>query len=148
MSSLEEFIQHSYIMKRLLYSLLDTSKTMCEKCIDLVLANVNVGAKLLTAKGKEFRTSSVAHDMVVIRASTGKKRPIHTRHIAEVYHYMRFDKKVVGGVGSGRGSIRSLVGKDGSLASCNACERSPAYIWGILANMPDVERDGNRLLTV
>lgn len=100
---------------------------------------------LTTARGAEFTIISARVGSIFFRVSTGKEREIHTDHVAKIYHAMRFNGKAVKGVASGRDCVRDLVGEEGSLVACSVCERSPAYVWGILAALPDVVQDGMEL---
>lgn len=100
---------------------------------------------LTTARGAEFTIISARVGSIFFRVSTGKEREVHTDHIAMILHWMRFKGKAVQGVDSGRHSVRALVGEEGDLVACSVCERNPAYIWGILAALPDVVQDGMEL---
>lgn len=120
-------------------------KTMCIKCENAISKNFKVGKKLFTTRNKPFTITSMNPDTITVRVTTGKSRPFHVKHTALVYHSMKFDKKTIRRVSSGRDSIRSLVGEDGHLVSCGLCERSPAYIWGILSAMPNVRTNGTEL---
>lgn len=122
-----------------------TSRTMCTKCENAIIKNLKVGKKLFTTRNKPFTITSMNPDAITVRVTTGKSRPFHVKHTALVYHSMKFDKKTIRRVSSGRDSICSLIGEDGHLVSCGLCERSPAYIWGILSAMPDVRTDGTEL---
>lgn len=96
---------------------------MCKKCEDYILSKVGKNDLLPTARGIRFRIVSTSGDLIIIRPSTGKDRAIHLSHIADIYHAMKFDGRVVQGVGSATDSVRGLVGEEGDLVACNICER-------------------------
>ena len=123
---------------------------MCIKCRDILrkYINTNINQTFQTARGISFTIERQYDDMIVINTEDGKPRPFHLTHLANCYHWMSIQKRSIHGVGSSLDSIRGLIGATGQLSKCELCERSPAYIWGILQSMNNVKIGPNNTLSI
>jgi len=119
---------------------------MCDECVGFVSSAVRnlVGKTIYTARGAPFKVLDVTGGLIIVRLSTGKGRFFHLDHVALCYHWMK-EGNEIRGVGSGSESVRGLIGEAGRLVRCSVCERNPAYIWGVLASIPGVQRYGTTL---
>ncbi len=121
---------------------------MCDECtarvFDHIRGLIRAGeTELKTATGIHFIVSDINVQNARIITSTNKERYIHLSCFAHCYEKMIHDDLVISGVGSEaqRNSVRSLIG------GCSNCERSPAYIWGMLNSFPEVTRmERNQLI--
>ena len=120
---------------------------MCQRCLNVVQGNIRqlIGNQIETATGVPFTVVSLIGNRIYIQTSQGNSRNFHFDHLTDCYHWMDILKKRIAGVGSSPISIRGLIGNNGALLKCSLCERNPAYIWGILATIPNVKRRGNTL---
>jgi hypothetical protein len=120
---------------------------LCYKCKQTILQYTHVGDKLETARGKQFTIANIQDGKIHIETSSGAHRWFHLEHVSLCLHWIIVDRKTIEGVGSNKkNSIRGLVGVNGILVQCQICERNPAYIWGILATLPQVKRKGENKL--
>ena len=100
------------------------------------------GYPLKTATGQHFELKSVYVDKVIVsvESSPDERHEFHLYHLICCYSWLK-SGKCIGGVGGGSDSVRGLVGSNGKIAKCDLCDRHPAYIWGVLRAMEDVEQD-------
>ena len=120
---------------------------MCIRCLNIVQGHIYhlIGNQVQTASGIPFTIVSFVGNRVYIQTKRGNLRNFHFDHLANCYHWVSILSKRIEGVGSNPISVRGLIGNNGVLLKCSLCERNPAYIWGILATMPNVKRKGNEL---
>ena len=120
---------------------------MCQDCLIQIRDHLSNVRDFKTARGKQFYVTSISGDKIYLKTEEGTKRFFCITHLADCYHWLKVDGKMIYGVGStSTNSVRGLVGEKGTIASCSLCERHPAYIWGVLASIPDVERRKGNIL--
>lgn len=119
---------------------------MCQACEAVIAPQLVPGRELHTQRGFEFTIIGRDDDRVDFEiASSGSAGHFHFSHVVACFHWMAVAGHDVEGVGGAGLTVRGLVGADGHLVRCEGCERAPAYIWGVLAALPGVQRDRSRL---
>ena len=122
---------------------------MCHKCEQIILQHIYVGSKLETAGGLPFAIASIQGGKINVETSVGGSKWFHLEHVGLCLHWAIVDGKTIEGVGSNRRySIRRLVGANGLLVRCQKCEWDVAYVWGILAILPQIKRERRNQLTI
>ena len=109
---------------------------MCLECEQTILRHIHVGDTYTTANGLSFTVIDIQGDKIYLMTSSGGEKWFHIRHAGMCLHWMKVGGNVIESVSS----IRRLVGEGGILEECDKCERNPAYIWGILRDLPGVQR--------
>ena len=121
---------------------------MCQKCEQIILDNVHINDVFTTAIGKSFTITNIEDGKIRIKTSRGGSKWFHLEHAGLCLHWVIVDGNLIDGVGSqNNNSVRGLVGTEGSLVQCNKCDWNPAFIWGILARIPQVERSSGNILS-
>lgn len=120
---------------------------MCHECEQVILHHIHVGDEFETAQGFPFSITDIQGGKIYLETSTGGAKWFHVEHAGMCLHWMRIDRNAIEGVGSeNKNSVRTLIGANGMLVKCQKCDRNPAYIWGILRALPEVqEGEGNGL---
>jgi len=97
-----------------------------------------------TATGSEFRIYDIGIPNIKVQVESGSIFSLHKEHLLQCLHWLT-EGNTIAGVGGQGNSVRGLVGADGTLIQCGLCDRTPAYIWGILYSMPNIKRQNNQL---
>lgn len=119
---------------------------MCQACEVVIGPQLDAGRELTTQRGHRFTVTGLDDDRVEFEiSSSGSQGHFHFSHLVVCYHCMAVDGNDIEGVGGAGLTVRGLVGADGHLVQCEGCERAPAYIWGVLAALPGIQRDRSRL---